>query len=565
MSRRSRWPAAGVLLSFLFSLLLAISVYLWALPPAGSVSQAGSVPAAWFLLALNVGQALFAWWWHTTRSRHQEAAHARALADQRALQQSLIDAIPNPLFYKDAQGCYLGFNRAYVRGFGVDPASLIGRRAGDLPRMAATGRSRFQEDTDSVLQNGLPLCRDVSLTLADGQPHNMLYQLSAYPQADGQRGGVVGILVDVTPLKAAEQAMAVARSATEEATQAKANFLANMRHEIRTPMNTIIGMTHLALQTTLDSRQHGYLTRIDTASHHLLAVINDILDFTKIEAGDMTLAQIPFDLETLFDHLGRQLGPLAQEKGIALRFELVPGWPGRLVGDPLRLEQILLNLGNNAVKFTERGHVIIQASLAPRPADTAPQSDGGPVRLVFCVQDTGIGMSEAQCARLFCAFAQGDASTTRRYGGTGLGLAISRNLVNLMQGDIRVESQPGAGSRFYFEVTLQCQPDPAGSGRPQQDAFSERLLRPGDDHPPARPQATASAGDQRLLLGQQLHLLLQQSDARALATGEVLALALLGDEDEALFLPVQHALRSCDFDAAAARLSPLLQRWQGGA
>ncbi|MGY0792484.1 ATP-binding protein [Azospirillum argentinense] len=248
-----------------------------------------------------------------------------------------------------------------------------------------------------------------------------------------------------------QQQVEEARRRAEEASRAKGDFLANMSHEIRTPMNAILGLSHLALRAGPPPRQRGYLTRIRASATALLGIINDILDVSKIEAGMLTLERVPFDLSAVLDMVAGTAALSAEEKGLALRLEVAPDVPTALLGDPLRLGQVLLNLVNNAVKFTESGSVVLGVSAAPRGAED------GETELRFAVRDTGIGMTADQVARLFQPFAQADSSTTRRYGGTGLGLAISRRLAVMMGGGIVVDSAPGLGSTFRFTVTVGVQ------------------------------------------------------------------------------------------------------------
>ncbi|MGD2024075.1 MAG: response regulator, partial [Desulfobacterales bacterium] len=369
----------------------------------------------------------------------------KTLKESEERHRMLLERLPESVVVYDMEGKAIYINPAFEKTFGWSREAVLGKRIDFVP-------TELEAETKSAIKK---LLADGDATVffetkrltKKGDTLDVQINTAPFHDSSGRKVGNIVILNDITERKRMEDEIIEAKQIADEANKAKSDFLANMSHEIRTPMNAVIGMTHLALKTELTAKQKDYLHKIQSSANSLLGIINDILDFSKIEAGKLDMESVDFNLEDVLDNLGNLISVKAQEKeDLEVLFATAQNVPRYLVGDPLRLGQILINLANNAVKFTDTGEIVVSTDLVKKNKDR--------ITLKFSVSDTGIGLTEEQAGKLFQSFTQADTSTTRKYGGTGLGLTISKRLVEMMDGQIWVESEPGQGSTFAFTATF---------------------------------------------------------------------------------------------------------------
>ncbi len=353
----------------------------------------------------------------------------------------LIDVIPNSIFYVDKDDIFLGSNAEFTRVYQSDVEGDRGMNLKDTSWMDHKKYHRFMEMRQESVKTGKPVIRQI-LANVNGKETAVLYCVNAYYNSDGSIGGYIGMLTDISELKEKEIELQNALIQANAATEAKSMFLANMSHEIRTPMNAVIGMSYLALKTQLTEKQRDYLLKINSAATSLLRIVNDILDFSKIEAGKLKMEKLEFNLDQVISKSIELLIPKAREKSLEMIYHLSCDIPEQLMGDPLRLGQVVTNLVSNAVKFTHSGEIRVDV--------IQEEQKDQRICLKFSVSDTGIGISKENQDKLFEAFTQSDNSITRQYGGTGLGLTISKTLVEMMNGRLWLESEENIGSTFYF-------------------------------------------------------------------------------------------------------------------
>ncbi len=400
----------------------------------------------------------------------------QAIEREREQLRQIVTHAPVAMAMLDREGRHLAHSRRWLRYLRVEDPSVVGRTLDEAwPGMPA----RYREVFERALRGEVVSEPEDALEREDGT--RVFLRWTVHPWRDAQ-GGTAGVVLAVESI----DVLVRARQAALEASRLKSEFVANMSHEIRTPMNGVIGMTRLLLDTSLTPEQREYAEVIDHSGRALLEIINDILDFSKIEAGRVDLEIVDFDLRRAVREVLGSFAEAAQAKGLELLCLIRHDVPSALRGDPGRLRQVLINLVGNAVKFTERGEVVLRVTL-DEPGE-------GAVAVRFEVRDTGIGIDPELKPRLFEPFAQADGSTTRRYGGTGLGLAISRRLVSMMGGAIGVESRPGRGATFWFTVRAGAAGPRGGGPTAVGPDPARRPARPGGGrqrHQPADPGAAA--------------------------------------------------------------------------
>lgn len=412
---------------------------------------------------------------HTTA--RTDAWDYSALEEQQFLLREIFNAIPDIIFFKDTQGRYRICNAALAQYLNMPAEKVLGKCDGELFTNLVDSAEHYTTMDQRAIDSGKPYTYEEELTYPDGSTCWVETVKTPCFRPDGSFMGLFGVSRDVTERKKYEEQLRAARREAEQASRAKTDFLANMSHEIRTPMNAINGFTHLFDRSNLTQTQTEYLEKIHYSSTTLLHIINDLLDLSKVEAGKMALEYIPFHLRGMLDSLHGIMAPAVQKKGLAFTIEVDAAVPDFFVGDPTRLHQIVLNLVNNAVKFTERGSIALRVD-----SQDAQETGANAPLLRFSVTDTGVGMSEEHMRFLFQPFTQADSSVARRYGGTGLGLSICKHLVELMGGSIGVVSQLGQGSTFSFGLRLPLAPDMRDIPITATGADS-----PASDYPLARP------------------------------------------------------------------------------
>jgi PAS domain S-box-containing protein len=396
----------------------------------------------------------------------ERIAAQRKLSESQAIYLSLVESLPISVFRKDYKGRFVFANQRFCDGLGAKLEDLIGKRDEDL--FDAELAAKYSRDDQTIMKTGETF-RDIEKYLSPDGKESFIEVLKApVKDADGNAQGIQGMYWDVTDRHLAEAELLRAKEMAESASRAKSDFLANVSHEIRTPMNGILGMSGLLLESITDRQQREYVEMISESGEALLTLINDILDFSKIESGKIELEKSPIEIEQIVGDVASLLQFKADEKKLKLITEFDHNVPTTVIGDGVRLRQVIINLVSNAVKFTQKGEIRVSVSLVEQTAEN--------VAVRFAVHDTGIGIEQKNLETIFQEFEQADTSITRQFGGTGLGLAISQKLVELMGGSIDVSSQAGEGSCFQFVAKFTpAQPLDTESESKTREGSSQRL------------------------------------------------------------------------------------------
>ena len=397
--------------------------------------------------------------WDVTQQRDTE----NALAHERFLFSSLLDHSPDRIYFKDLESRFTRVSKSLTVKFNRETNKILGRS--DVDFFTEEFATRTRKDEQQIIETGESIVSKLEEEVYPDGKSTWCSTTKVLLQDENENiFGTFGISRDVTELMESRRKLQKALALADGASRAKSEFVANMSHEIRTPMNGIIGMSRLLAETSLDSNQAEYTSMISQASESLMGLLNDILDFSKIEAGKLELDKIPFNLSDSVGKTTQSLASRAMEKDLELACRISPALPERLIGDPSRLRQIIVNLVGNAIKFTDHGEVLVEVD--------SQAFDDKSVELHFSVKDTGIGIPANKQNLIFDEFSQADTSTTRRFGGTGLGLTICKQLVGLMGGKIWVESKVGVGTTFHFSANF-----PVAENQPSTSTFKLESLR----------------------------------------------------------------------------------------
>jgi PAS domain S-box-containing protein len=379
---------------------------------------------------------------HTNITERKQLA--RALSNTLRVLHDLLETLPLPVILRDTDRRVTLVNAAWEKMLGISRQDIMGMRIEDYPNWVVSDH-QLESDLE-VIATRRAVRYETIVHGMDGTNYDVIVAKTALVAEDGTVTGLASVVTDISEQKRTAEVLEKARVSAEAAVQAKSRFLANMSHELRTPLNGVVGMASLLENTALDAKQRRFVRTLKSSAEALITLINDVLDLSKAEAGKLELARVPFDLRRELEQVIGLFGARAHDKGIEIAAHIARGVPATIHGDPIRLRQVLGNLVNNAVKFTESGAVLLAAAVAP--------GDASETMLEFSVTDTGVGVAPGEQERIFDAFEQADGSVTRKFGGTGLGLAISRQFVELMRGTMGLSSEPGIGSRFYFRIPV---------------------------------------------------------------------------------------------------------------